>query len=72
MNEKPFFDYAIQPAQALDPHQAVLARGEKSLFKPIFQLLGSDLSLPSVGFAAERKYQTCATQEENGSLQLSS
>lgn len=30
MNEKPFFPYAIQPAQALGPQQAALVSSEES------------------------------------------
>lgn len=75
MNEKPVFPYAIQTAGSIDPpNQAVLARNEKLLLKntqnqQIFSPSAPTYLRRQSGFATERKYQTCATQE-NGSPAL--
>lgn len=64
-----FFAYAIQPAQSLDPHRKVPARAEKSFLHQFSSSSVRTYLCRQWWFAAERKYQTCATQE-NGSPAL--
>lgn len=76
MNEKPVFPYAIQTAGSIDPPQTKQSwLAMRSCFKK--KIKNQQIFSPSAptylrrqsGFATERKYQTCATQE-NGSPAL--
>lgn len=76
MNEKPVFPYAIQTAGSIDPPQTKQSwLAMRSCFKKkkqnqqIFSPSAPTYLRRQSGFATERKYQTCATQE-NGSPAL--
>lgn len=75
MNEKPFFPYAIQTAGSIDPPQtkqswlAMRSCFLKKQNQQIFSPSAPTYLRRQSGFATERKYQTCATQE-NGSPAL--
>lgn len=76
MNEKAFFffflAYAIQPAQDPDPQDKQPWPGVRSrLLNQFSSSSGRTYLRRQSGFAAERKHQTCATQE-NGSPALHS